>query len=186
MDFSHYTDRPVQLAVALVNTDQRPVGGGDSLSDLTSLEDFLAGYAELWREATRPLQRDDLPKVRELRDRLRSVFEAPDPDTAVDEINRLLTDNVATPRLSTHSDIPHLHFEPLGTSVSHWLAVVTAMGLATVIIEDGVDRFGTCASDVCHDAFVDTTRNRSRRHCSSTCSTRENVAAYRRRQRAGA
>jgi predicted RNA-binding Zn ribbon-like protein len=59
------------------------------------------------------------------------------------------------------------------------------MGLSVVLIETGLDRFGTCASSTCDDVYVDTSRNRSRRHCSDTCSTRENVAAYRRRQRAG-
>jgi predicted RNA-binding Zn ribbon-like protein len=56
------------------------------------------------------------------------------------------------------------------------------MGLATVLIEHGVERFGVCNAGDCDDVFVDSSRNRSRLHCSSTCSTREAVASYRRRQ----
>ncbi|NNF63358.1 MAG: CGNR zinc finger domain-containing protein, partial [Acidimicrobiia bacterium] len=32
------------------------------------------------------------------------------------------------------------------------------------------------------DVFIGTSRNKSRRRCSDTCATRENVAAYRKRQ----
>jgi predicted RNA-binding Zn ribbon-like protein len=39
-----------------------------------------------------------------------------------------------------------------------------------------------CHASNCRDVFVDTTRNRSRLHCCGTCSTREAVAAYRKRQ----
>jgi predicted RNA-binding Zn ribbon-like protein len=84
--------------------------------------------------------------------------------------------------VSLHTGEPHLHFEPIGSSMSSWLGAVTAMGLAAVIVEDGVDRFGICGANDCEDVYVDTSKNRSRRHCSNTCSTREAVAAHRRRK----
>jgi predicted RNA-binding Zn ribbon-like protein len=58
------------------------------------------------------------------------------------------------------------------------------MGLSVALVEGGFERFGSCASATCDDVYVDTSRNRSRRNCSDTCTTRENVAAFRRRQRA--
>ena len=64
------------------------------------------------------------------------------------------------------------------------VGAVGAMGLTTALIEGGFERFGRCASTTCDDVFVDTSRNRSRLHCSESCTTRESVAAYRRRQRA--
>jgi predicted RNA-binding Zn ribbon-like protein len=57
------------------------------------------------------------------------------------------------------------------------------MGLSVALIEGGWQRFGTCSSTSCDDVFVDTSKNRSRRHCSDTCTTRESVAAYRARQK---
>ena len=63
------------------------------------------------------------------------------------------------------------------------MAVVTAMGLTAVVAEYGLNRLGVCSSDTCRDVFVDTSRNRSRRHCSTTCATREHVAAHRQRKR---
>ncbi len=182
MDFSHYSTDPVELAEALVNTDQRSIGGEDGISDLAALEEFLAQYEPLWGGvATSPTQAD-LARVHTLRDSLRRVFEAQDEGDASKLVNGILADNTATPRVSVHSGHPHLHFEPMGASMSKWLGAVTAMGLATVIIDHGIERFGVCSSGTCDDVFVDTSRNRSRRHCSSTCSTREAVAAYRRRQ----
>lgn len=186
MDFSHYTDEPVELAVALVNTDQRPAGKEDELTSLDALARFLKPYAHLWRGEVREPDVGDLARIHVLRERLRAVFCAADEAEAADILNKILSDSVATPRVSVHHGAPHLHFEPLGTTLSQWLAVVTGMGLATVLVDHGLDRFGTCDAGDCLDVYVDTSRNRSRRHCSSTCSTRENVAAYRRRKRSEA
>lgn len=92
----------------------------------------------------------------------------------------------ATPRVSLHHGAaPHLHFEPGDAGPARWLGAITAMGLSIALIEGGYDRFGVCASATCEDVYVDTSRNRSRRHCSGSCTTRENVAAYRRRQKSG-
>ena len=150
---------------------------------LPDLEAFLARHHDLWMEDSRFPTEADVEPVRRLRRLLRAVFEASEPDDAAAIINDLLRDNGATPRVSTHGGLPHLHFEPAGEAFSKWLAVVTAMGLATVVVDEGTGRLGVCASADCMDVFLDTSRNRSRRHCSSTCSTRENVAAYRKRNR---
>jgi predicted RNA-binding Zn ribbon-like protein len=71
----------------------------------------------------------------------------------------------------------------VGDSPSRYLGAITAMGLSVALIEGGFDRFGICQSSTCADVFVDTSRNRSRLHCSDTCTTRENVAAHRARRR---
>lgn len=179
MDFSHYTTRPVELAVSLVNTQGTNT---DSLSNATELEEFLDGYRELWEGVAKPPRKNEIDAVRELRESLRQILEAEDDQEASKKVNELLDAYGATPRLSTHSGDPHLHFEPVESAMVCWLGAITAMGLASVIVEHGVDRFGVCGSGTCNDAFIDTSRNRSRRHCSNTCSTREAVAAYRKRQ----
>lgn len=179
MNFSHYSDRPVALAVDLVNTSQID---GDQISTGAQLEEFLAGYEDMWSEVANPPKASDLAKIRELRSELRKVLETNDETEASDLINQILAEHGAAPRVSTHNGVPHLHFEPVGTSISSWLGAITAMGLATVIIENGVERFGVCGANNCDDVYIDTSRNRSRLHCSTTCSTREAVAAYRARQ----
>jgi predicted RNA-binding Zn ribbon-like protein len=179
MDFSHYTTKPVELAVGLVNT--RGVGT-DSLSSIADLEGFLDGYRDMWGGVAKPPRKTDLEAVQELRESIREIIESRDESLASERVNSLLDAYGATPRLSTHSGHPHLHFEPVESNIVCWLGAVTGMGLASVIVEHGVDRFGVCGSRACSDVFVDTSRNRSRRHCSNTCSTREAVAAYRKRK----
>lgn len=179
MDFSHYTTKPVELAVALVNTRAADT---DSLSNSGALEAFLEEYRSLWDGVAKPPRKNELEAIRALRESIREIIESGDEDLAASRVNKLLDAYGATPRLSTHSGNPHLHFEPVESAMVCWLGAVTAMGLASVIVEHGVDRFGVCGSGTCDDVFIDTSRNRSRRHCSNTCSTREAVAAYRKRK----
>ena len=179
MDFSHYTDQPVDLAVALVNTTHVD---DDVLTNRVQLETFLEPYSDLWKGAASPARARDLPQIRALRASLRAVITADDEATASERVNKILDDYGAVPRVSFHNGSPHFHFEPTGASMCSWLGTITAMGLASVIVEHGVDRFGICGSSNCDDVYVDTSRNKSRRHCSSACSTREAVAAYRKRQ----
>ncbi len=179
MDFSHYTTKPVELAVSLTNTKGITK---DELEDFDDLAVFLEDYKPLWEGVAKTPKKSDFEPVRELRAALRDIFEAGDEELAAKRVNLLLERYGARPRLSTHSGHPHLHFEPTESAMVCWLGAITAMGLASVIVEHGVDRFGVCDSGTCMDVYIDTSRNRSRRHCSNTCSTREAVAAYRKRQ----
>lgn len=179
MDFSHYTTKPVELAVALANTKGVT---NDAIADPEQMLGFIEEFRPLWDGVAKPPKKVELAAVQELRASIREVFEAPDEAEAAKRVNRLLESYGASPRLSTHNGAPHFHFEPIETSMICWLGAVTAMGLASVIVEHGVERFGVCDSGTCVDVYIDTSRNRSRRHCSNTCSTREAVAAYRKRQ----
>lgn len=183
MDFSHYTDEPVQLAMDLVNT-RSPRRGQDHLQTVDELRDFLARIGESWRAPAWQVDATDVAEVQELRQRLRRVFNASDDASAGEVLNDILTSVHATPRVSVHDDVrPHLHFEPAGATPADWLGAVTAMGLSVVLCDFGSDRLGVCCSSSCEHVFIDTSRNRSRRFCSDTCGTREHVAAYRRRQK---
>lgn len=185
MDFSHYSDLPVQMAVDLVNT-RNPLTGEDALRTIEDLAEFLGAYGRDWAAEgwyTGEPRRADVERVVALRERLRRVFEATDEAEAADVLNALLEDSSATPRMSVHGDSPHLHFEPSAGSIADWLAVALCMGLAVVMVDHGFDRFGICGADDCVDVFVDTSKNRSRTKCSTSCTTRANVAAYRERQR---
>jgi len=185
VDFSHYSDAPVQIAVDLVNTHD-VVADEDRLAEVDDVTEFLRTHDEdEWCRPEWHATRADLGEVRALRARLREVFEAADDAQAAGTINSILAEVGAVPRLSVHEGAdPHLHFEPRDGSPARWLGAVTAMGLSVALIEGGFERFGMCSSKTCDDVFVDTSRNRSRRHCSDTCTTRENVAAYRARRRA--
>ncbi|MPZ53997.1 MAG: hypothetical protein GEU79_14915 [Acidimicrobiia bacterium] len=182
MDFSHYAAEPVQLASDFVNTDQRSIGGDDEIADLEGLQDFLDQYEELWGGVARLPRANELEAIHKLRNRLREVFTADDPDAAARKINDILAEHACSPRVSLHSGEPHMHIEPNESTMTAFLGAITSMGLAAVLVEHGIDRFGTCSVSDCDDVFVDTSRNRCRINCSSTCSTRDAVAAYRLRQ----
>lgn len=181
MDFSHYSDQPVQTAVDLVNTlDQ--AAGVEKLVTVEDLDAFVRAHAgERDFTTYQPTDRD-LHEVRALRSRLREVFIAPDEASAAAALNGILADTNAVPRVSVHGAGPHLHFESEADGLARWLGAVTAVGLSVALIEGGFARFGVCGSTSCADVFIDSSRNRSKRHCSDTCTTRENVAAYRARQ----
>lgn len=180
MDFSHYSDEPVQLAVDLVNS-LNPISKDEKLVVPSDLSSLVGERTTGWEGATLAPTERDLKEIRLLRKKLRAVFDAADETEAAEILNAVLGEVGAVPRISVHGIGPHLHFEASSDSVARWLGAVTAMGLTTALIEGGFERFGTCDSKTCSDAYVDTSRNRSRRNCSDKCTTRENVAAYRSR-----
>jgi predicted RNA-binding Zn ribbon-like protein len=182
MDFSHYSDEPVQMAVDLVNT-LNAATGEDTFASPIDVTEFISSRDADWCKPGWEASQDDLNEVVALRSRLRGIFDAANESEATVMINAVLCEADAVPRLSLHGDGPHLHFESDDDAPATWLGAVTAMGLTVAIIEGGYERFGTCSSSSCDDVFVDGSRNRSRRHCSDTCTTRENVAAHRARQR---
>lgn len=181
MDFSGYSDAPVQMAVDLVNT-RNPVSGEERLNGDEDVRALLEPFEDGWAHPDWEIREADVHELRALRARFREVFWAEDPAQAATILNDILSDVSAIPRVSVHHGDPHLHFDALNATPVRWLGSIAAMGLAVVLVDEGLERFGVCASATCDDVFVDSSRNRSRRHCSDTCNTRENVAAYRRRR----
>lgn len=101
----------------------------------------------------------------------------------VERLNELLARNPLRPRVSGHDASSwHLHVNDEGATVAETLTSEAMLGLVLLVTEVGATRLGRCASSTCDRAFVDTSANSSRRFCSSRCSTRENVAALRRRR----
>ncbi len=167
----------------LVNT-RSPVRDRDLLQTVDDLATFLAEISPEWLMPRWELTEQDVADVRRLRVQLRAVFNAANDADAAAVLNDVLTGVHATPRVSVHDDVPpHLHFEPLTSGPAPWLGAITAMALAVVLVDHGSERIGVCSSTGCQHVYIDTSRNRSRRYCSDTCATRENVAAFRRRQR---
>lgn len=180
MNFRHYTDRSVTLAVDLVNSYWWRAGV-EEMPDVAALREFIAAHGE-----TGDVDENDLAQVREYRARLRKAFEAEDEEEAASILNSLLEDCGAVPRISAHDGHPiHMHFEPSGAGFAKWLGATTAMAFAIVLCDYGKERFGICAASRCGDAFIDTSKNKHKRYCDDKCANRENVAAYRARQREG-
>jgi predicted RNA-binding Zn ribbon-like protein len=171
-------DDPVKLAVDVINTWDELEPEPEQLRDVEILRRFLArrGFeAEAKRAGIR-----ELGEVRALRDRLRTAFDVPDDETAVVFLNRILGESRAVPQLER--DGRGWRFRYVG-SLLDVLSATTASSLLEAIRADGWDRFGRCAGSPCCCVFVDRSRNRSRRYCSTLCADRMAAAAYRSRRR---
>jgi predicted RNA-binding Zn ribbon-like protein len=116
---------------------------------------------------------------------LRGVFEAVgagDVDDAARQLNALLIRTGARPALERHDGEPwHLHFHAADTSLPNGWAAGCATGLAVVLGGDHWDRLGVCTASGCDRVYVDTSRNGTRRYCSTSCQNRVKTAAFRAR-----
>jgi predicted RNA-binding Zn ribbon-like protein len=95
-------------------------------------------------------------------------------------VNELLRTTKAAPQLTRHEDAPwHLHFgDP--DEVTGWIAEF-ATATAMLLGSDDVHRLRRCEAARCEDLFLDSTRNRTQRFCSTACQNRTKVAAHRAR-----
>jgi predicted RNA-binding Zn ribbon-like protein len=175
--FAHDTEVALAFAAALVNTGR---GGTDTLTDEAALEDLMASWGE-WT-GSRTHDRAELDAVRALRPRLASIWTM-SKDEAAELVNALLREADAVPQLVKHGSWDyHFHATTSRTPLAQRMAVEAAMAFADVIRAGQLGRLRTCAADDCDNVHVDLSKNRSRRFCSTACSNRVNVAAYRARR----
>lgn len=179
MDFDHYTDPGVGVAVNLVNS----LGSNSGYENLRAPDDVRELLDAQGIEGYGAIGDADLDPLRKLRTELRDVFEAPDEHVAAARINALLARSGAAPQMTDHDGKWHLHYAAEDAPFTDRIAALSAMALATVIVRWGWERLGVCHADDCADVYVDTSRNRSRRYCDPSCSTRMNVAAFRARHK---
>lgn len=103
-----------------------------------------------------------------------------DVDAAVQVVNELLKATKAAPQLTRHEDAPwHLHFGRPDEATG-WIAEF-ATATAMLLGSDDVDRLRRCEAVKCEDLFLDSTRSRTQRFCSTACQNRTKVAAHRAR-----
>ncbi len=178
--------------VELINTGRRAAGAPlDESEQLADMQDVVA-FARRHRVENRSAARaSDAPRLRELRGRLGAIVVACElgrEGRAIRDLNALLAETGAVPRIVTHDGRPpHIHVSRAAARLADRIAAHSAMGLAQLIVAGESGRVRTCASPRCDVVFVDLSRNQSRRYCDSrTCGNRIHVAAYRSRQSASA
>lgn len=179
MKIATYEKDAAALAEDLVNT-RGSITGTDYMPDLPALRAFLEEHS---LEAPAALSAADLSEISRVRDRLKEVFFAQDDDDAAALLNEFLAEQGAAPHLDSNGSRFTLAFAPQGAGIARVVGIIAGMGLAQLMVESGRSRFGVCSAQDCKDVFVDTSRNRSRRYCSESCSSRSNVAAFRARRR---
>lgn len=172
MVFAPDTEAALLSAAALVNRD---------LSDPADLGRFLTEWN--WTGSREGSARE-LEEVRELRPRLRQLWDLPEEGVA-HVVNTILSASRALPQVVTHGDVGyHLHATAPEARLADRMAVEAAMAFVDVLRHDELERLRLCAARGCPDVLVDLSKNRSRRFCSGACSNRTNVAAFRARARA--
>ena len=158
------------LAVALVNTWDTY---DDPHEHLEALEDLRLFLQIVGREdAARTATRRDLAEVKRLRERLRRVFDARNVDEAAEVLNEVAAEAKAVPRLERLGDSWRVRFGPEERSITAHLGAAAAAALIEIVQAHGLSRFGTCAAAPCTGAFVDRTKNRSKRYCCELCGDR--------------
>uniref|UniRef100_A0AAU2VZD6 CGNR zinc finger domain-containing protein n=1 Tax=Streptomyces sp. NBC_00008 TaxID=2903610 RepID=A0AAU2VZD6_9ACTN len=186
----HDTRIALDTVVDLVNTapeSAQPQEGApaDGLAGIPALHAFAARHR---MSGVTELDEKDLRAVHDVRDRFAAVFAAPDARTAASLVNSLVAAAGTTPQLSDHDGYDwHVHYFAPDSSIADHLAADCGMALAFIIVAGETERLRRCEAPDCRHAFVDLSRNRSRRYCSSrTCGNRLHVAAYRARRREAA
>jgi predicted RNA-binding Zn ribbon-like protein len=178
MLFAHDTEVALAGAAALVNTGRGPA---ELLPDPAALDEFVRAWG--WT-GHRTHDQAELDAVLALRARLERLWELTEDDAA-ELVNTLLREANALPQLVKHDSWDyHLHATPGDAPLADRMAVEAAMAFTDVIRAGQLDRLRFCAAPDCRCVLVDLSKNRSRRFCSTSCSNRTNVAAYRTRQAA--
>jgi predicted RNA-binding Zn ribbon-like protein len=187
VNFNSHTDLVVGVAVGLVNLltegEDRsrkylPPDGDERAEKISALFKSAGGHREVTGAEAEAFGR--------VAAELREVFEAvaaDDIDGAAVRVNAMLDDTGARPALERHDGEPwHLHFHSADETsmVKGWQAGC-ATGLAIVLGGELYDRLGVCTAPHCDRVYVDTTRNGSRRFCSTACQNRVKAAAFRER-----
>ncbi|MFF3494057.1 CGNR zinc finger domain-containing protein [Streptomyces sp. NPDC002795] len=182
MLITHDTRCALDTVVDLVNTTPDGESRTDGLASLAKLTDFVRRNDV---SDVGVIGEDDLQSVRTVRDRFAAVFAASDQRAAATVINELVAEAGTTPRLTDHDGYDwHMHYFAPGASVADHLAADCGMALAFFVVAGEQERLRRCEAPDCRFAFVDLSRNRSRRYCDSrTCGNRLHVAAYRARRK---
>ncbi|SHM50058.1 CGNR zinc finger domain-containing protein [Actinacidiphila paucisporea] len=181
MLINHDTRCALDSVVDLINTAPA-IAGREALAEVADLRAFVERnkVSEIGR-----LDRNDITAVQAVRTRFAEVFATTDDATAATMLNAMIAEAGTTPRLTDHDGYDwHVHYFAPGASLSDHLAADCGMALAFLIVAGERERLRRCDAPDCRHAFVDLSRNRSRRYCDSrTCGNRLHVAAYRARRR---
>lgn len=179
MDFDSYVDAGVFASIDLVN--EFALGPRtDGETELQTLARILA----VDPPSVHALRRADVRGFLELAGALADVVQALDRDdlaAAAQRLNVLLADHPASPHLAFEDGRWRLHHHSAHAPLVPMWTSICAERLANLIGTGEARRVGRCAAADCGRAYLDQSKNASRRFCSTTCQNRVKAAAFRRR-----
>lgn len=183
MNFNSHTDTVVANAVVMVNvlTPGERRGKPYPLPEPAELIDALAKEISDGQR----FEESELEDLAGVARELRVVFEAiaaSDVDAAAEQVNAILKETRPRPHLSRHDGEPwHVHFHGETGGAAADRGGPSATGLAVVLGSELYDRLGVCTAPHCDRVYVDSSRNGTRRFCSTACQNRVKTAAFRAR-----
>lgn len=172
--FAHYVSgQRWILALANVNIDDlRTVEAGRSLVRGTQRFEETCNS-------------DDLPDLRRLASTMNAILTeicSGREDRAMKLLNAAMEKHPPRPSMTFASDRWHLHLQPRRDRWTTELATAVTMELAMFLSHFGPHRVGRCDAEPCTNFFLDSTKNESKRFCSTRCANRATVRAFRRRR----
>jgi predicted RNA-binding Zn ribbon-like protein len=168
------------FAVRLLNTWDELEPDPECLRDVGFVQRFLARQA--LTEAARLAGQPDVEWLRALRGRLERAWDAPDEETAVAELNSILSAATAQPWLARSDGLSEFRYDRPGAPVRQFGDALAARGLLEEIAAGRWPRFGRCDAEPCRCVYVDRTRSGVRRYCCRLCADRAAHQAFRRRR----
>ena len=181
LTLDRHTDAGVFVAVDLVN---RLVVDPEESSTLGVLKQVLG----LDPPSVRQLRKAHVAPFLDLAGTLHDVFsdlDSGDDDAAAVRLNAMLASHPAHPYLAKEEGAWRMHHHPSNAPLVPMWTSICAEALARLLTQGHAERIGRCADGRCGRVFIDTSRNATRRHCSTTCQNRMKTAALRRRRNAG-
>jgi predicted RNA-binding Zn ribbon-like protein len=172
-----YIDAGVLVAIALAN-DVRP--------DRDSAFDLIAAILEFDPPSRLLLRKNHVKEFVALSTRLRRVLEkltCKEVDGAAALLNDLLASHPAHPYLAKEDGTWRLHHHPSDAPLVSMYTSICAEGLARAVGEGNAHRFGRCEASDCARVFFDSSKNGTKRFCSTKCQSRTKVARFRQRRR---
>jgi predicted RNA-binding Zn ribbon-like protein len=169
------------VAIDLINTWDELHEEPDKIEGLVDVRTWLEWHG--LKTAAAKLGEQDVDAVRALRARLDRVFDATGEDEAAALLNELTRDYATAPRLERSASGWRIRSWPEEQEGLPAVAAYAAAGLLDAFRELGWKRFGRCAGSPCRCAYVDRSRNRTRRYCCTLCADRVAQAQYRARRR---
>lgn len=180
MLFTPDTEMVLGFVAALADTV--PEASASGHDDLDDPAEFDRLFTEWQYSGRRDGDAAEVAAVKAARARLTALWHL-DREAMVDEVNSILEDAHALPRLVKHDGLDwHIHATSSEAPLAQRVLVEAAMALVDVVRADAIDRLRDCEADDCEGIFVDLSKNASKRYCSARCGNRMNVRAYRERQ----
>ena len=179
-DFSSYSDAGMGVSIDLANVTLRP--HEDRAATLARVGAIVAidppSVAELAERHVGPL----LELGTELH-RIVTDVASGNLDAGAVRVNALLESSPAYPHLAKDTGgVWHLHHHPVDTELVAMWTAICAEAIARLIGTGQADRLGICDAVDCARAFLDQSKNASRRFCTITCQNRTKAAAFRSRR----